>query len=712
MEQPEYRQGLNLRRYPERRHALPVSAAIRGLPEIELRGTAVKHKPIIFSGILLALLLLPVLAQAQTPSPTPSPSPVRSLSDNISALSQRAASLLPYIDNEIVSKLIGWFELLGWVLGNCLAGFAMLRIAREENGEGGNLYWWFGRLALFFMLSGTGLAIVNGMSAIGYEIANGNESGQRSVLQNLYLAQRDSFNESYAKFQQNMFTVKVDGRETAVNPVTLNSESILGIIVDTDSTIQNFDQKADVSQWDLSTMMTWLNFERALIEFGDLILVILGAALTLAMKLAMPFMIACIVDKHIASKTTYPFFYGVIALTICWPSVSKIIRIVAYMCGNVAMAVGDSSPLYIWSYETMRAITNPLAQPQYTIALAAFGMGLGALCLYGTPFISLYLLSGRVYESVATVVSSWMGAMVGTGIEKYSAEAAAALNRQAEATQYTAGYQADVTRSGGQQESANMRAQGHRMAQLASIQAGLTGQIAATQGAATTQRMIIQAAAGFQKSQVGSEIARNVMDTNTNASLDIGNIIAGAKRDLYMNAGNTSAAKIEQGVNMANAMIPPEVPIARGLIEIPKYDAITKRNRTANEATTEFSAETVQNRETAANRVIYYAQKYQGEMNEAIDKQAGSQIAGVNAGAGLAIGGYQRGAAEARQGVEQNYQLELGANRIVYASQVDAAGQVRAAGLEAAKMRQAAAVIAAVGREISREVGQGMRIRF
>lgn len=671
-----------------------------------------KYTRIIFCAILFPPLFVPVLAQAQTPSPTPAPSPVRSLSDNIAAISQRAASLLPYIDNEIVSKLMGWFELLGWVLGNCLAGFSMLRIAREENGEGGNLYWWFGRLALFFVLSGTGLAIVNGMSAIGYEIANGNESTQRSILQSLYLAQRDSFNESYARFQQNMFTVKVDGRETAVNPVPLGSESILGIIVDTDSTLQNFDQKADVSQWDLSTLLTWMNFERALIEFGDLILVILGAALALAMKLAMPFMIACIVDKHIASKTTYPFFYGVIALTLFWPSVSKIIRIIAYMWGNVAMAVGDDSPLYIWSYETMRAITNPLAQPQYTIALAAFAMGLGALCLYGTPFISLYLLSGRIYESVATVVSSWMGAMVGTGIEKYSAEAAAALNRQAEATQYSAGYQADVTRSGGQQESANMRAQGHRISQLASVQAALTGQVAATQGAATTQRMIIRAAAGFQKNQVGSEVARNVRDTNTGKSLEIGNTVAGAKRDLYMNAGNTSAAKIDQGVSMVNSMVPMDFPIVRGPVEIPKYDAITKRNRTANEATTDFSAETVQNRETAADRVVYSAQHYQSEMNVAIDKQAGAQVAGVDAGAEKAIGGYQRGAAQSRLGVEQNYQLEVGANRIVYASQVDAAGQVRAAGFEAATLRQAAAVIAAVGREISREVGQGMRMRF
>jgi hypothetical protein len=99
-------------------------------------------------------------------------------------------------------------------------------------------------------------------------------------------------------------------------------------------------------------------------------------------------------------------------------------------------------------------------------------------------------------------------------------------------------------------------------------------------------------------------------------------------------------------------------------------------------------------------------------MNVAINRQAGGQISGVNAGAEGAMAGYQRGATEARSGVEQNYQLEVGANTIMFASQVDAAEQVRTAGLEAANLRQAAAVIAAVGREISREVGQGMRIRF
>src|SRR5438445_1946367 len=596
-----------------------------------------KLRRIVSFAILIGILLLPVVAYAQAPSPTPAPSPVRSLSDNIATLSQRAGSLIPYINNEIVSKLIGWFELLAWVFGNCLAGFAMLRVMREDNGEGPNLNWWFGRLALFFMLSGTSLAIINGMSTIGYEIANGDEQRQQSVLQKLYLAQRDSFNDSYAKFQENLFTVKVDGRETAVNPVPLGSESVLGILVDTDSTIQNFDQKADVSQWNLSTMMAWLNFERALIEFGDLILVILGAALTLGMKLAMPFMIACIVDKHIASKTTYPFFYGVIALTLVWPSVSKIIRIVAYMWGNVAMAVGDSSPLYIWNYNTMRAITDPLAQPQYTIALAAFAMGLGALCLYGTPFISLYILSGRVYESVATVVSSWMGAMVGTGIEKYSAEAAASINRQAETTQYNAGYQADVTRSGGQLEAGNMRAQGQRASQMASIQAGLTGQIAATMGAATTQRMIIQAAAGFQKTQVGSDVARNIRETNIGKDQQVGTFVASADKEKVMPAAESHATKHDQwGRNLAD-LLPPEIPIVRPLLSGGFQNAaIGNRNRGVNQTADAYRDNVTGLQNTAASKSVSSSQQYETDMKVAVDKQAGEQIAGVNTGAGEA----------------------------------------------------------------------------
>jgi hypothetical protein len=66
----------------------------------------------------------------------------------------------------------------------------------------------------------------------------------------------------------------------------------------------------------------------------------------------------------------------------------------------------------------------------------------------------------------------------------------------------------------------------------------------------------------------------------------------------------------------------------------------------------------------------------------------------------------QRAEVLAHRGVEQNFSKEIDSNRTVYISQVDAAGQIRNPGMEAAKLRQAASVIALVGREISREVGR------
>src|SRR5207302_4105074 len=90
---------------------------------------------------------------------------------------------------------------------------------------------------------------------------------------------------------------------------------------------------------------------------------------------------------------------------------------------------------------------------------------------------------------------------------------------------------------------------------------------------------------------------------------------------------------------------------------------------------------------TAASKSVSSSQQYESDMKVAIERQAGEQISGVNAGASEAIGGYRRGAAEAHGGVDQNYRKELDANRAVYVSQVDAAGQIRNAGLDAANAK-------------------------
>jgi len=108
-------------------------------------------------------------------------------------------------------------------------------------------------------------------------------------------------------------------------------------------------------------------------------------------------------------------------------------------------------------------------------------------------------------------------------------------------------------------------------------------------------------------------------------------------------------------MEVTESAIPSDAPLLRGVVTWPKVTAVTARESVATNATTPYRRDMVQNQETIAKRVIYSSQQYQNEMNQAIDKQAGAQIAGVNAGAGQAIGGYQRAAGQARAGVEQNY---------------------------------------------------------
>src|SRR5260370_40422685 len=105
-----------------RHQILKTSVGPKLEPSMKSRNT-MKLRRIVSFAILVGILLLTVIAYAQSPSPTPAPSPVRSLSDNIAALSHRAGSLIPYINNEIVSELIAWFEPLAGEFRHCLAGF-------------------------------------------------------------------------------------------------------------------------------------------------------------------------------------------------------------------------------------------------------------------------------------------------------------------------------------------------------------------------------------------------------------------------------------------------------------------------------------------------------------------------------------------------------------------------------------------------------------
>lgn len=109
----------------------------------------------------------------------------------------------------------------------------------------------------------------------------------------------------------------------------------------------------------------------------------------------------------------------------------------------------------------------------------------------------------------------------------------------------------------------------------------------------------------------------------------------------------------------------------------------------------------------SANQDIYLKQ-----ITDAHQRFAQGQMDAANAGASQAAGGVTRGTAITIGGINQNAALEQRANRITFDGSVKAAGQVRDAAVEAARLRAMASVISAVGHNLAREIEHGLTLRY
>jgi len=143
-----------------------------------------------------------------------------------------------------------------------------------------------------------------------------------------------------------------------VRPSTDITGTFVGVLYDTEGTLKDLDKKLSDSSYTLPTLFNLLNAARTILEAGDFWLLLLGAVLVLVFKVAAPLMMAVAIDQKLAHKVTYPFVWGAGVLTLIWPAVSYFIRALAYLFGNLAMALGDSEPLYNWDSATMYAIKS------------------------------------------------------------------------------------------------------------------------------------------------------------------------------------------------------------------------------------------------------------------------------------------------------------------------------------------------------------------
>jgi hypothetical protein len=99
-------------------------------------------------------------------------------------------------------------------------------------------------------------------------------------------------------------------------------------------------------------------------------------------------------------------------------------------------------------------------------------------------------------------------------------------------------------------------------------------------------------------------------------------------------------------------------------------------------------------------------------VTEAHQKFAQGQIDAANAGASQAAGGVTRGIAITLGGINQNAALEQRANKIIFDGSVKAAGQLRDAAVEAARLHAMASVISVVGHNLARKIEHGLTLPF
>ncbi len=572
--------------------------------------------------------------------------------------------------------------------------------------------FFFLRSLFFFGLVGSSVWIIGQMAATGREIAEGSEingSAGRGLLFEFYKAQRDSFNESYEKLVMGTFTVKVDGRDFTVQPSTDTGGTFVGVLYDSEGTIKDLDKKLNDSSYTLPTLFNLLNASRTILEAGDFWLLVLGSVLVLIFKAAAPLMMAVAIDQKLAHKVSYPFAWGAGVLTLIWPAVSYFIRALAYLFGNMAMALGDSEPLYNWDYATMYAIKSNFASPVYVVAIAAFMMAIAGGCLWISPYLAYRFSMGQVYEGVSAAMSQFAAMIIGTGVEAYSATAAASINQLAQNTQAQGSYDAQTTEARANRESGMLRNQAAFIAGKAQALSSAEATAGAARAAAragvsqayTTFGSASRGIAGYNEQMAQISTQRSIKDNNT----------LSGRQASEANTDSQVARKEEwsKGLN--------QVPIVGGPADlIRKWDSgvvsylsdgkygampLTLHQRGYDAARIEYTSGVNANATqsfTEAQRV----ERQTGDRMAAISMQQGSEVAGAAyAAAGTSIAGHRSALGLNNQAVQ-----------VEFTGRMSSADISQKAAVDSAKLQAISMIVSRMGSKLAQDIEKAMEMRY
>jgi hypothetical protein len=627
----------------------------------------------------------------------------------------RARELMSGLQAEMMS-LMRWVEYLALVLMTVVIIGSGVREWHENNWEGRNLFWWFGRVAVCLLLFGGGVGIIDELYLAGKEIAEG--ENHDSMLFKFYEDREVLFNESYEKVVDGNFKVTVRGQEFKVEPID-GAEAFLGVIYDQEDTLRDVTSKLNDSAYTLPRLFAILSIARGVMELGDLWLVVLAGLLTMTFKVTAPFMVVLGIDRKLSQRTVNAYLWGLIVLTLVWPSVSYFIRGLAYMAGNLAMSMGDQGQVYTFADGAQKALRFVDTQPVYTIGFGALMMLGAGLALWVSPFLAYSIALGRVFESVSQTASQYAASFVGAAVEWVSANVGAKISRQAERIQIQGGNEAEQERARGEKRAADLGATARMAQALGGARAQKITSLGQVWANRNNQVGMANAARDFQNTSAFRQYQynyRNWMTARAKENQDIR--VTGKQQLAELKAGAlgaefdiTARAPGNFGAIGAGVGLPMQhfsniytwrmrggalIESTRGRNEnLDNYylngfkmgkDHVPSLNESAVIFTTDMYA---------ANRD--YA-KAQGDVARASAAQAAK---GIN-------DGYMRQLHTAHR----VYDLETEANQARFNAQMKAADITLRSGLEAANLRAMSHVITQVASKVTRDIEKGIEMRF
>lgn len=379
---------------------------------------------------------------------------------------------MPIFVKEIGRPFEGYTKQIAYGLTLLLACIAGIKLWKKGMDLKGDDLWWMGfRLFASLLLiticqnwitglMGLGIGLTYGdgktfIAAVQAEegiIVQGEPEGEGgSYLQFKRNQLETSFNETYKRFVERGFTVKVtgdpaipDSTVTVTNP-NPGDIDVVGIIMPNSSEVQDNNWIAtylkglNPSSWNPRTMFSLLNSSRGFMEVGFLFLNMLIMFTLPILKILAPLYAALITDEEYGKTISGSFFQGVVVFTLVFPFVAIFVEIFSYMLGNIALlgftSTADGSSVsnitaYAWDPQTLTTVQK--ANPYWHIALGIALFSASGFFAMITPFLAYRFAKGDVLGAMVTSVSAVGGAFAAVGISYLSASAGAAFSRTVE----------------------------------------------------------------------------------------------------------------------------------------------------------------------------------------------------------------------------------------------------------------------------------------